>query len=434
MLFARAITLFSLHATRRLSRHRPTTILSIYLLLALSFTVLSYFLTTTLILKPLATFLFSYQGLHSSTPSPFSTNLNLPSPPTHAIGATTTSPRQINYGSLPFRRPEADLLLSYLRPHHIYLEYGASGTTLTFPPLLNFSFAIEHDPHVCAGIESEMRAHESLTHKLRAFCAPVQPGHAGWGLTSRFEEGSYRAFSSYVDFPRNNLSHVAFDRVLINGRARVACALRILPQLHERSVVFFHDWFVRPAHYARVLVCYEEVARVVAHGPVVGYSDEPMGMVVLRPKKGCTGSGERAEVSVEKVNEIYDAYVEKEPSEAHANLEIAVGDGLLRTEEGGIEYYALAEELAVKSSQARILLDVMMIPFVVLTYLSLSAAFRGVFLDALSSAGPRSARLLAGDMRAAFTWRRETSTKSHGRLATQTQPKEVVVATGGKAE
>lgn len=434
MLFERTITLLSLNATRRLSRYRPTTILSIYFLLALSLTIISYLLTTALVLTPLATFLFNYFDLHSSDVSPNSYRSAPPSAQTHAIGATASSPRLINYGSLPFRRPEADLLLSYLHAHQIYLEYGASGTTLAFPPLLNFSYAIEHDPQVCSGIESEMRTHNSLTDKLRAFCAPVQPGRAGWGLTSRFEEGNYRAFSSYVDFPRTNLSNVVFDRVLINGRARVACALRILPQLHEHSIVFFHDWFMRPSHYAHVLACYEEVARVVAHGPVVGYSDEPMGMVVLRPKDGCAGSGHRADFSVEKVNEIYDAYVEKEPTEEEASLEMAIGSGLMRTEEGGLDYYALAEDLAARSSRARLLLDLVMIPFVVFTYLLLSAVFRGVFLDALSSTGHRSARLFAGDIRAALPWRRETSSKPHGKPATQVQPKEVVAATDSKAE
>lgn len=406
MLFERTATAVSLHATRHLSRQRPITILFLYAVCALAISFISYQVTFSIILLPLASLSFSVLNRTPSYPPILPPPLSR-FPLTHAIGASKSLPNkqhhaQINFASLPMRRPEAQLLLSYLSPHHVYLEYGASGTTLAVPHLVHTAFSIEHDIQVCRGIDSEMHAHKSLTDKLRAFCVPVSPGHAGWATQSPFEEGSYAAFQNYVDLPRANLSHMLFDRVLINGRARVACALRILPQLKPTSLVFFHDFFLRPHHYASVLVYYEEVARVVAHAPVSGYTDEPMGMLVLRPRHEYLQRN--ADVSVARLNAIYAQYTEQPPTEASTTVHLACQRGLLRTDQGGYPYTEMSRLLSRQTTRVRLLLDLAAIPFVVLTYMVLRDVFRKVFLEALSTCSPRGHRLLAGDLLAATTW------------------------------
>lgn len=447
MLFERAATFLSLYLTRRLSRYRALTILSIYAATACLIALISYYVSFILVLYPLANLFFTASGNLAAAPMP-----QIPGLPSsaaqYAIGAAPQNrtaelrARQmyVNYGSLPMRRPEADLLMSYLRPSDVYLEYGASGTTLAFPMLVRQSFAIEHDAQVCSGISSEMHRHPALAARLRAFCATVPPGRAGWALRSQFEEGTYRAFHNYVDFPRTNLSNVKFDRVLINGRARVACALRILPQLRPTSLVFFHDYFLRPKHYSSVLTYFEEVARIVAHGPVSGYTDDPMGMLVLRPKKEYIEEG-MSDVPVAHVNAIYDANYEKEPTEDSASMAAAFDPtGLSRSDEGGFPYYELKRNLARETTHARIVLDLIMLPFIVVTYYVLQALFRKIFLEALSSSGARSSRLFAGDFRAAMPWAfsRNTagSAKAHSKTLPVTTVKPLDGATGstGKAE
>ncbi|PXF47938.1 hypothetical protein BWQ96_02324 [Gracilariopsis chorda] len=406
MLFERTATTVSLHATRHLSRQRPITVLFLYATLALAIALISYQVTFSIVLLPLASFSFSFLNRTPSYPPELPPALSR-FPLSHAIGASNSSETaeqhaQINFASLPMRRPEAQLLLSSLSPDHVYLEYGASGTTLAFPPLVYTAFSIEHDLQVCRGIDSEMHAHKSLTEKLRAFCVPVSPGHAGWGSQSPFEEGTYAAFQNYVDLPRVNLSHVLFDRVLINGRARVACALRILPQLKPSSLVFFHDFFLRPHHYAAVLMFYEEVARVVAHAPVSGYTDEPMGMLVLRPRQEYLQRN--ADVSVARLNAIYAHYSEQAPTDASTTVDTAYQRGLLKTNQGGYPYIEMSRLLSRQTTRVRLLLDLVAIPFVVLTYMVLRDVFRKVFLEALSASSPRGHRLLGGDLLAAANW------------------------------
>ncbi|KAI0556593.1 hypothetical protein FGB62_493g03 [Gracilaria domingensis] len=321
------------------------------------------------------------------------------------------------------RRPEADLMLSYLSPEDAYFEYGASGTTLAVPSLVHTAFSVDHDVQVCKGVDAEMHRHKHLSHTLRAFCVPVAPGHAGWGTVSPFEEGSYAAFQNYVDLPRSNLSDQLFDKVLINGRARVACALRILPQLKPTSLVFFHDFFLRPAHYAAVLPFYHEVARVVAHGPVKGYTDEPMGLLVLRPREEYI----RSDVSISRINAIYAQYTEEQPSEASTQIEIAYDHGLLQSDRGAFPYVAFRRQLSRQTTYMRILLDLVAIPFVILTYMVLRDIFRKVFLEALSTASPRGHRLLSGDIRAATSW---TTGTSGGVLAANTKSNSMPVTSG----
>ncbi|CAN8068004.1 unnamed protein product [Agarophyton chilense] len=406
MIFEKTATTVSLHATRQLSRRRPLTILLLNATIAIAITFVSYKVTFSMVLFPLAS--LSFQLLHrvpSYPPVPAPPALpSLPRAP-GALPHPTAHVAQralLNYASLPMRRPEADLMLSYLSPADVYLEYGASGTTLAVPPLVATAFSVEHDVQVCKGIDAEMHYHPRLADTLRAFCVPVAAGHAGWGTLSPFEEGSYAAFQNYVDLPRSNLSDHRFDKVLINGHARVACALRILPQLKPTSLVFFHDFFLRPAHYAAVLPFYHEVARVVAHSSVTGFTDEPMGMLVLRPREQYVTSD--ADVAVSRINTIYAQYEEEQPSEASTNMQIAYDHGLLPSDGGAFPLLSLKRQLARQSTQARLFLDLVAIPFVILTYMVLRDVFRKVFLKALSASSPRGHRLLTGDLLAATSW------------------------------
>lgn len=391
MPFVKLLTTLTVQTMRRFSRMRASSVLSIYLIFAIFIVVVIYQTIATLILYPLAilhfkltTRVWSGDVKRSIWDPTGASTFIIGATPANRSNELAVRRRHVNYAALPMRRPEVDLMLSYLRPTDVYLEYGASGTTLSFPHLVRQSYSIEHDSHVCEGISHELLAHKELSSKLRAFCASVPQGRDGWAHTSPFEEGSYRAFHNYVDFPRLNLSDVHFDRVLINGRARVACALRILPQLHPSSLIFFHDFFLRPAHYSVILQYYDEVSRVMAHVIPDGYTDEPMGLVVLRPKFDYVVA-DAPDIPIARINAIYDSYDEKAPSLSTTGASVAMDHGLLRSDEGGFPYNEMRQSLSRQTSRTRLLLDVICIPFVILTYFALDLLFRRVFLEAIAS-------------------------------------------------
>ena len=61
---------------------------------------------------------------------------------------------------------------------------------------------------------------------VRYKCVPVPLGHLGWNYV--FDEGTYTQFRDYVDaIDTFNIRHGSLDYVLIDGRARVSCAIKV---------------------------------------------------------------------------------------------------------------------------------------------------------------------------------------------------------------
>jgi hypothetical protein len=91
---------------------------------------------------------------------------------------------------------------------------------------------------------------------------------------SSFYQGTYEQFKEYVDQIDNiGLQEGSIDVALVDGRARLSCAIKLLPYLHNNSIVIIHDFWVRP-YYFDVLNYYDEV-KSVKHGQSV---------IVMRPK------------------------------------------------------------------------------------------------------------------------------------------------------
>lgn len=101
---------------------------------------------------------------------------------------------------------------------------------------------------------------KGLSQRVTYTCAPVDRGTGGWGVSHAFEEGTYRVFKAYVDAV-TALNESVFDVVLIDGRARVACALKVLPYLNDDSLVLLHD--ARREKYAPILNYYDPLGEVV---------------------------------------------------------------------------------------------------------------------------------------------------------------------------
>lgn len=78
----------------------------------------------------------------------------------------------------------------------------------------------------------------------------------------------------------------AFDRVLVDGRARTSCAEYVLKYLKPDSVVFIHDYMPR-AYYHQVVHRYYTV---------IAASNEEQSLVVLRPKPEAIRAAQAGEI------------------------------------------------------------------------------------------------------------------------------------------
>jgi len=193
-----------------------------------------------------------------------------------ATGSQTTSAAGGDgSGGLWMTPAEARLIRSAMFPSMRYLEYGSGGSTIPFGRLASVAYSVEHDAEWCERMKPTLVA----TPHISMVCSPVArapAGSGGWGSRTPFDAADFATFRDYVHAP-DALPPAAFDVVLIDGRARLACALYILRKLTPTSVVIIHDG--NRKRYQHVAKYYTEVARETGG----------KGAVLLRPRKKYVG-------------------------------------------------------------------------------------------------------------------------------------------------
>lgn len=142
-----------------------------------------------------------------------------------------------------------------------YLEFGMGGSTLR---AIQKSKAVIYTVESSPGWVAHMRGYASIkrSEKTRLHIFPVEIGPVGnWGYpTSDDLEDRFEAYSSNV-FRLINPGLI--DLALIDGRFRVACALKVILECHanKRIEIMVHDFWDRP-HYHLLLKYLDVVKRI----------------------------------------------------------------------------------------------------------------------------------------------------------------------------
>lgn len=167
---------------------------------------------------------------------------------------------RVNYSQVWMGPIEIDLLLRHIDGVKTYLEWGSGGSTRNFPQFVTRRIvSIEHNAPWC-GVVSQAIADKPTTPAVEYRCVKVEQGFKGWGLRNGYEEGDYVAFKEYVD-EIERLDQERWDFVLVDGRARVDCAIKALSHLHEKSVLVLHDSGRLDTYYADILKYYAVLDR-----------------------------------------------------------------------------------------------------------------------------------------------------------------------------
>lgn len=146
---------------------------------------------------------------------------------------------------------EINLIKSYLGKDKIFFEWGAGGSTVEFSDYVKEYYSVEHDFGWYNIVFKNARENVHL------FYVPPNTSNLEWFPV--FEEGKASDFKSYIKFVNNIASFgKKFDLVLVDGRARVDCAIEILPHLGKDAIVFIHD-FDRE-YYWKILKYYKIVS------------------------------------------------------------------------------------------------------------------------------------------------------------------------------
>jgi hypothetical protein len=157
------------------------------------------------------------------------------------LGAGGEWHERLDYPNIMMHRPEVDLAASYMRGSDAYAEWGSGGSTRSFPPLVRQAWSIEHDCEWLEFMRRQLNASARDYGNLQTVCSLVPPTFRRWGTISSFEHGDYRIFIVYVDVI-DSLGVDKFDIVLVDGRARMACAMKAIKYMHSESILLLYVW------------------------------------------------------------------------------------------------------------------------------------------------------------------------------------------------
>lgn len=140
-----------------------------------------------------------------------------------------------------------------------YLEWG-SGKSTSFYPLMvsGHTWVIDGYPPWCAKTSEDPTVKCMIDNSWLTFVCS-EPHRADGSSIKLNVEGRLPKFMGKKDANTvadqyvnaiENTGTKSFDAALIDGRFRVAAALKLLPYLHDKSVLFMHDFWRRPNYHA----------------------------------------------------------------------------------------------------------------------------------------------------------------------------------------
>ena len=152
---------------------------------------------------------------------------------------------------LHFSGEEIELVERHLGKSGHMLEWGAGGSTIRFSQLVDRYYSIEHDRKWYDEVNKEIKKREILNVRID-FVPPNLDQAYDYALDAPILNSDFgiELFKDYINHCTTIPS--PFDFVLIDGRARKHCILKVLPFLKKNSLIFFHD-FNNRSYYHEIL-------------------------------------------------------------------------------------------------------------------------------------------------------------------------------------
>ncbi len=128
-----------------------------------------------------------------------------------------------------------------LRNNNKVFEWGSGYGTLYFSKKTKKYVSIEHDKKWFNKINEEVNIVNTSSPLIELVFVPAEPSynHITYTWNPEFE-GTNQTFKEYIQI--FDTYSYPFDVFLIDGRARVECAKKILPRITENAKVFIHDF------------------------------------------------------------------------------------------------------------------------------------------------------------------------------------------------
>lgn len=162
--------------------------------------------------------------------------------------------------------PQEQMLIgSYLTPNVTMLEWGSGFSTMWYSQFVANYYSIEHDASWYKKISSKIGSLPTVrSYVLKSVKREVYSN-----------DGNYEQFKDYVHAV-DDLGVKTFDVILVDGRARAACAAHALLYTTSETIVIIHDYWLRVGTYGAVVAQYYDIVASVHDG---------QSLVILRRKK-----------------------------------------------------------------------------------------------------------------------------------------------------
>jgi hypothetical protein len=145
-----------------------------------------------------------------------------------------------------------------------YLEFGAGGSTVMAARMGKAGVSIEGDPHYARDVRRKLKGIPNQIELIQVDIGRTEQ----WGFPQdrRPTEQNVAKWAQYVSTPFEKPADAFFDLVLIDGRFRAACALRVISEArqHNASVRILVDDYHNPEdprQYYQVIEQYALLAR-----------------------------------------------------------------------------------------------------------------------------------------------------------------------------
>lgn len=142
---------------------------------------------------------------------------------------------------------EKAVIEKHLNPDVVMMEWGSGGSTVEFSKKVKKYYSVEHN------YGWYQKVQQSISDNVKLFYKPAKE------IPEHYHQSEYKHYTEYLDVVYEIGEY--FDVVLIDGRARRLCALKVIPYLKPNAVVIIHDWCMRPP-YRCVLDYYDLIEQV----------------------------------------------------------------------------------------------------------------------------------------------------------------------------
>lgn len=144
------------------------------------------------------------------------------------------------------KKNDIQMFYKYLNQCKSYFEYGCGGSTYQANSRNNIEliYCVESDKEWIDKLEEKIQSDKIRFMYIDVNTKPKNWGHPGKDANNTQKKSYSNAILQLSNDERNNI-----DIVMIDGRFRVACCLKLLNEINDNCIIAFDDFLNRSQYH-----------------------------------------------------------------------------------------------------------------------------------------------------------------------------------------